>query len=61
MDYAARSAHNERGISHVRSGQAAQWGEEQIQRNMKGGPTHDKVYPPKSSTSAVSYEQFRML
>jgi hypothetical protein len=61
MDYAARSAHNERGISHVRSGQAAQWGEEQIQRKMKGGPTHDKVYPPKSSTSAVSYEQFRML
>jgi hypothetical protein len=60
MDYAARQAHNERGISHVRSGQAAQWGEEQIQRRMKGGPTHDKVYPPRSSAGAINPDQLKM-
>jgi len=47
-DYAARQAMTYRGIGHVRSGQAAQWGEEQLQRGetgMKGGPRHAEVYP----------------
>lgn len=64
MDYAARQAHTERGIGHTRSGQAAQWGEEQLQRtvsgSMKGGPTHDKVYPPRSSASHINPDQLRM-
>ena len=37
----------QRGVGHVRESQAAQWGEEQLQRGesgMKGGPKHDEVY-----------------
>ena len=48
IDFAHRSAMKERGMGHVRESQAAQWGEEQLQRGesgMAGGPKHDEVYP----------------
>lgn len=43
-DYAARQAMQARGLGSVRDTQAAQWGEEQIQRQLKGGPTEDSAY-----------------
>lgn len=60
-DYAARQAHVERGIGVVRSGQAAQWGEEQLQRTesgMKGGPRQAEVYPTAGRTP-VNGSQFK--
>jgi hypothetical protein len=55
-DYAARQAHEARGIAHVREGQAVQWGEEQLQRGeagMRGAPKQRDVYP-----AAVNTKQF---
>lgn len=48
VDFANRTAMKERGLGHVRESQAAEWGEEQLQRGeagMKGGPKHADVYP----------------
>lgn len=53
-DYAARQAMEKRGIRRLRQGQAAQWGEEQIQRHEKEPiarlksqlPSEAQSYPP---------------
>ncbi len=62
-DYAARQVHTERGIGSTRSGQAAQWGEEQLQRGERDGargfPKPADAYPaPKRAT--VNPDQFKL-
>lgn len=48
MDYAVRQAMQSRNISHLREAQAAQWGEEQIQRPDIRDVTANSAYPQKS-------------
>lgn len=53
-DYAARQAMKQRGIGHTREFQAAQWGEEQIQRGLE---KPSRVYVKKKKNSASTGQQ----
>lgn len=57
IDHAMRGAMAERGLGSVRRAQAAQWGEEQIQRGeggLRGAPRAADVYGDKGSSPAHS-------
>lgn len=48
VDYAMRTAMDRRNMGDIRGMQAAQWGEEQLQRGeagLRGAPRHGDVYP----------------
>lgn len=67
MDYAARQAMKARGLPSVRETQAAEWGEEQLQRRSGAEaqgispgnfPTQTKAYPQPESPHHLSQGQF---
>lgn len=56
-DYAARTAMQQRGLSSVRRTQAAQWGEEQIQRGLE---KESEKYPKPTRQSVLNPDQLSL-